>query len=740
MHRRLRRQLDEALGEEESPPHLRKLFRKIDKEYRRADDDRASLQRALALLSELLRRQPETERRRSPSPQTRAVARLFDQAPFAVALCDADRKVTAWNAAAEQLFGIPVSEAIGRELSMLVYPDIDASRAEARTELRQILANGGTQQLVRDMPAGSGAARTCEWTIVALHDAKGAEVGSAALVQTRDPSPDRCALAWEGAGDGIWDWDLVAGRLWLSDSWRAIVGAKQIGDAPSEWLDRIHPADCEQVQATIAAHLEGRSPRFDSEHRLRHEDGSFRWVLARGQAARDEAGKAVRFAGAAMDVTEPRFTSVHVLHDALTRLPNRAHFIDVARRAFARVRRRDGERVAVLCVDVDEFGSLNQRLGRAAADELLVKVGERLQACLREGDLLAREGADEFTILLDDAREPADAEIVAQRIHEVTAQPFEVAGAELQATVSIGIAVSGPPYAAAEELLQDADAAMHRARAQGRARSATFDARMRESAPHLLELESDLRHALAREEFRVHYLPIVEVKSGRIQGLEALLRWEHPRRGLLAPESFVAFAEETGLIVPIGRWLLSEAGRQFQGCRRHSGSEPLTLNVNLSTRQLQHADLLGQIEGMLSENGLEPGELVLELSENTLQHDDNAPRIAQLRERGVRLSMDDFGTGSCSLNSLLRVQFDSLKMDRSLFAGGSPHGQAPELVRTILSLARDLGTPVVAEGVETAEQFGFLREVGCGAAQGFFFSRPVDGGQAQSLLERSATW
>lgn len=740
MHRRLRRQLDEALGQEhESPPHLRKLLRKIDKEYRRADDDRASLNRALALLSELLRRQPETERRRSPSPQTRAVARLFDQAPFAVALCDADRKVTAWNGAAEQLFGIPVSEAIGRELSMLVYPDTDANRAEARTELRQILASGGTQQLVRDTPAHSGPARTCEWTVVALHDTKGAEVGSAVLVQPRDPAPDRCALAWEGTGDGIWDWDLATGRLWLSDSWRAIVGAKETGDAPSGWLDRIHPVDREQVQAAITAHLEGRSPRFECEHRLRHEDGSFRWVLARGQAARDEAGKAVRFAGAVMDVTEPRFTSIRVLHDPLTRLPNRAHFIDVARRAFARARRRDGERVAVLCVDVDDFKAINQRLGRAAADALLVEVGERLQACLREGDLLAREGADEFSILLDDAREPADAEIVAQRIHEVTAQPFEV-GEGIQASVSIGIAVSGPPYAAAEELLKDADAAMHRARAQGRASSATFDARMRESAPHLLELESDLRDALAREEFRVHYLPIVEVKSGRIQGLEALLRWEHPRRGLLAPESFVAFAEETGLIVPIGRWLLSEAGRQFQGCRRHSGGEPLSLNVNLSARQLQHADLLGQIDGMLSESGMAPEDLVLELTESTLQRDDHAPRIAQLRERGVRLSMDDFGTGSCSLNSLMRVQFDSLKMDRSLFAGGSPRGQAPELVRTILSLARDLGTPVVAEGVETAEQFGFLREVGCGAAQGFFFSRPVDGGQAQSLLERSATW
>ena len=343
MHRRLRRQLDEALGQvEESPPHLRKLFRQIDKEYRRADDDRASLQRALALLSELLRRQPQTERRRSPSPQTRAVARLFNQAPFAVALCDGDRKVTAWNGAAEQLFGIPVAEAIGRELSMLVFPDTDATRAEARTELRQVLASGGTQQLLRDTPARAGPPRICEWTVVALHDANGAEVGSAALVQPRDSSPDRRALAWEGTGDGIWDWDIAADRLWLSDSWRAIVGAKETLDAPSAWLDPIHPGDREAVQAVITAHLEGRSPRFDSEHRLRHEDGSWRWVLARGQAVRDAEGKAVRFSGAVMDVTEPRFTSIHVLHDPLTRLPNRAHFLDVARRSFARARRRDG--------------------------------------------------------------------------------------------------------------------------------------------------------------------------------------------------------------------------------------------------------------------------------------------------------------------------------------------------------------------------------------------------------------
>ncbi len=739
MHRRLRRQLDEALGQErESSPHLRKLFRKIEKEYRRADGDRASLQRALALLSDLLKRRPEAERRRGISPRTRSVSRLFEQAPFAALLCDADRKVTAWNAAAERLFGIPEAEAVERDLSMLVFPDTGANRAQARTELRQALANGDTTQLVCETPARSGEPRMCEWTVVPLHDRKGREAGNAAVVQQRDPVGDRYALAWQGAGDGIWDWDLATDRLWLSESWQALVGAKGDGGAPSEWFDRVHPADQEAVQGAIRAHLDGRSERFENEHRLRREDGSWRWVLARGQATRDASGKALRFSGSAMDVTEPKATA-GLLHDALTGLPNRAHFLDLARRSFARARRHEGDRLAVLFLDVDRFKPVTERLGNAAGDELLVKMGERLQTCLREGDTLARQGGDDFSILLDDVKEPADAEIVARRIHDVTAQPFEVSGTEVCATVSIGVALSASAHPRVEDLLLDADAAMYRAKAQGRARSVVFDPSLRERAPHLFELEGELRHALVREEFRVHYLPIVDVASGRIQGLEALIRWAHPTRGLIAPEHFVPFAEETGLMVPIGRWLMGQAGREFQSWRG-AAPERLTLSVNLSSRQLEHSDLLENIEGVLAEHSLEAQDLILELTENTLQNGEHAGRMAQLRDRGLRLSMDDFGTGSCSLNSLLRSQFDCLKIDRSLFTGGAPRGQQPELVRTILSLARDLGTQVVAEGVETAEQFGFLRELGCAAAQGFYFSPPVDSAGARSLLERTGSW
>src|SRR5947209_19899686 len=247
MHRRLRRQLEEALGQDESSPHLRRLLRKIDKEYRRADGDRTSLQHALALLSNLLKRQPDAERTRVVSPRTRSVSRLFDQAPFAALLCDVDRKVTAWNGAAERLFGIAAAEAVGRELSMLVFPDTDADRAEARTELRELLESQEPLQSLRLTPARSGAPRMCEWTVVPLRDRKAREVGNAAVVQEVDPLRDRYAVAWQASGDGIWDWELGGDRLWLSDSWRAIVGAAGKDEAPAEWLDRVTPADHQAV-------------------------------------------------------------------------------------------------------------------------------------------------------------------------------------------------------------------------------------------------------------------------------------------------------------------------------------------------------------------------------------------------------------------------------------------------------------------------------------------------------------
>ncbi|HWE24255.1 MAG TPA: EAL domain-containing protein, partial [Myxococcales bacterium] len=724
MHRLLRRQLDAHFGSHsDAPAGMARLFRDIDAEYRRADQDREALQRALALVGDLAQRQavraePEKTGRRPAF--SRALRRLFEQAPFAVVICDPALHVTSWNATAGRLFGHSAKQAVGHEAVPLLLPEIE--RGTARDELRGILSAGHAQRWQRLALTRTGEETSCDWTIVPLRDKSGASAGLAVLVQEPVAGrSDRFALALEAAGDGAWDWDVRGKRLLVSEAWRGIAGVAQLPEEPSAWLERIHPADREQFDAAFTAHVEGRSERFENEHRLLHRDGSWKWVLARGSAVKDRAGKVVRITGSLMDVTQRKAAADRMLHDALhdalTRLPNRSLFLDLVKRAFSRARRREGYRFAVLFLDLDRFKAVNDGLGHAAGDELLVQMSARLQTCLREGDTLARQGGDEFTVLLDDVREPNDATVVADRIHQVTTKPFAISGHEVFATTSIGIALSAPTYTRPEDLLLDADTAMYRAKAQGRARTIVFDATMRERAPQLLDLEADLRRALVREEFRVHYLPIVDVASGRIQGLEALIRWAHPKRGLVAPEHFVPFAEETGLIVPIGQWLLNQAGQQFQDCRRAAGATALTLNVNLSSKQLLQNDLLDHIDQVLEAHHLQPRDLVLELTENSFQFNDQAAaRLAQLRARGVRLYMDDFGTGYSSLNALYRYQLDSLKIDRSLFTGGSPRGQAPELVRTIVSLARDLGKNVIAEGVETAEQFGFLREVGCGAA------------------------
>ncbi|HVO21051.1 MAG TPA: EAL domain-containing protein [Anaeromyxobacter sp.] len=784
MNPRLRRHVLAHLGDVQPPPELARLLEEVDKAYRRAAHDRTALRRALDLLAELIRRErsarepeaagssleaearpaPESpfavprEARPAPAPAARPgpaaapatppgggpLARfavgLFEEAPFAALLCDAELQVLAINGAAENLFGFPPADAQGKELATLLFAERD--RHTVRSELKAVLAQGRVEQSLRVSATRSGEARLDEWTVVPLAEREGVRGGAAVLVRELFSPHDRYASAAQAAGDTVWDWDLATERLWLSSAWTTLAGVGAEGETPSAWMDRVHPADREPLQAAIRAHLEGQTQRFENEHRLRHQGGGWRYVLARGRAVRDGGGKAVRFCGTIMDITARRAAADRVLHDALhdplTRLPNRNLFLDLVKRSFARARRREGYVFAVLFLDLDHFKSVNDGLGHAAGDELLLQMARRLQLCLREGDTLARQGGDEFTMLLDDVKDPVDAQLVASRIHEATGQPFEINGHEVFATASIGIALSAPSYTRPEDLLLDADTAMYRAKAQGRARSVVFDASMRERSPQLLHLEADLRRALLKEEFRVQYLPIFDVATGNILGLEALIRWAHPKRGLVYPEHFVPFAEETGLIVPIGRWLLSQAGRDFQGCRRLPGHSGLRLHVNMSSKQLLQTDLLQHLDSVLSQHQLVPGDLAVELTERTLQEGEpTVSRVAELRERGVRLYVDDFGSGYSSLSSLHRFQLDSLKIDQALFVGGSPRGEAPDLVRTIVALAREMGKPVVAEGVETAEQVAFLRELGCSAAQGFYFSPPLDGDAARALLART---
>ena len=427
---------------------------------------------------------------------------------------------------------------------------------------------------------------------------------------------------------------------------------------------------------------------------------------------------------AATDVTARRKAQARLLqaafYDPLTGLPNRALFKDRLEVAFARAKGREAAKFAVLFLDLDRFKLVNDSLGHRAGDELLVQIARRLESCRRAGDTVARLGGDEFTLLVEGVAGEEEAIAVAERVHRALSPPFLVEGHEVFAGASIGIALGGPDTERVEHLLRDADTAMYRAKVRS-TRHAVFDSSMHQRAMAALRLENELRRALERGELRVHYQPIVDLRSGRTVGVEALVRWEHRDRGLVPPGEFIPLAEETGLVVPLGRWVLEEACRALSVL-----PEALTLSVNLSGRQLLQPEFGEQLAAMLSRCGLHPGRLRLELTESMLIGNGAAAieALDKLRATGVRLCIDDFGTGYSSLSYLHELPIDSLKIDRSFIGAMVGDERKIKIVQTILMLGKGLGIEVVAEGVETAEQADVLRRLGCERAQGYFFSRP----------------
>ncbi len=562
-------------------------------------------------------------------------------------------------------------------------------------------------------------------------------------------SEERYALAARAANDGLWDWDLVNDKIYFSARWKSMLGfeEQEVPSRPAEWFERVHPEDIDRVRAAVAAHLDGTTAHFENEYRMLHKNGSWRWVLCRGLAVRDDGERATRMAGSQSDVTHRKLAEEQLAHrafyDPLTNLPNRALFIDRLRQALRRASRRKDYLFAVLFLDVDRFKNVNDSLGHMAGDRLLVMIARRLELSLRPGDTVARLGGDEFTVLLDDIRDVTDATRVADRIQRELEMPFNVGGQELFTSASIGIALSATGYERPEDILRDSDTAMYKAKSQGKARHAMFDTGMHERAVVLLQMEADLRRAIERSELRVHYQPIVSLETGRIAGVEALARWQHPVRGLVSPAEFIPMAEETGLIMPIGRWVLVEACRQMALWRDLFGaSHPLEVAVNLSGRQLALPDLVSQIGEVLRESGLEPSRLRLEITESVvMEHPEVVSTMLQeLRQLGVKLSIDDFGTGYSSLAYLQRFPADTLKIDRSFVSPMGSRGENSEIARTIVTIGHNLGMRVVAEGVETAEQLAHLRSLACEGAQGYFISKPLSSEDASQLIGARLSW
>jgi diguanylate cyclase (GGDEF)-like protein/PAS domain S-box-containing protein len=560
---------------------------------------------------------------------------------------------------------------------------------------------------------------------------------------------ERYALAVRGANDGLWDWNLVTGEIYFSPRWKAMLGYEEheISHTPEEWFKRVHPEDLEALQTAIKAHLDGHTEHIYHEHRVRHRDGSYRWMLSRALAVRNAQGQATRMAGSRTDITDRKRAEERLqhdaLHDTLTGLPNRAFFLNRLKRAIERSKGHEEGLFAILFLDLDRFKIINDSLGHHAGDYLLKEIAQRIDGCLRHGDIVARLGGDEFAILLDRLEDVSDAAHIAERIQQTVAVPVMLNGHEMFTSTSIGIAFSKGNYQQAEDMVRDADTAMYRAKGRGKACYEIFDHTMHAGMLALLQLETELRWAVERQEFIVYYQPIVSLESGRITGFEALLRWQHPTGKIIAPAEFLSLAEETGLIIPIGWWMLRETCRQIKSWQdQYSDKTLLTVSINLSNTQFAHPDLVDQVKRILQETGIDPTQVKLEITKGVIMDKDGSATsvVCQLRELGVQLHIDDFGTGYSSLSNLHRIPINGLKIDRSFVSRMSDTGENSEIVQAIITLAHSLGMTVIAEGVETQGHLTCLRDLGCEQGQGYFFAKPVDHMGAEALLATSPRW
>jgi diguanylate cyclase (GGDEF)-like protein/PAS domain S-box-containing protein len=546
-------------------------------------------------------------------------------------------------------------------------------------------------------------------------------------------SEERYSLAAVGSKDGLWDWDIERDRVYYSDRWKSMLGYSddEIGNSLKDWFGLVHTDDIDELQDAFSNHLEGRSRNLEVECRLRRSDDSFVWVLVRGMAVRGEDGKAYRMAGSQTDVHDRKLAEQELyegaFHDPLTGLGNRMLFIERLQMALARAKRQPDYNFAVLFMDLDRFKIINDSLGHLAGDRLLKELAKRLETSLRQVDTVARFGGDEFAVLLDEVEEPDDAHRCAARIHLNLGRPFELAGREVFVSASVGIVLSSKGYLKPEEMLRDADTAMYRAKLEGDSCTQVFDKEMHVQAVATYQLENDLQLALRESQFRLWYQPIVDAKTKRIVSCEALIRWQHPRRGLLAPDRFLAAAEEAGLLVSVGWWVVEEACRTARLWQEQfSNPHPVSVSVNVAGSQFARGDAVERITSILEKSGLDPSSLKLEITEDGVREVAEAVTILKsLQDLGIHLHLDDFGTGYSSLTYLHRLPIDVSKIDRAFISEVDRASSNRDVVRAMVNLMHDLGMEVTVEGVETAEQYAFVRDLGCEYAQGFHFSRPL---------------
>ncbi len=653
-----------------------------------------------------------------------------------------DKFVSILQSSRDRLIGLDMNSLEDRSVFPTLAAVLEGKEAEyegpyrATTGPARIWATLRTAPLLREDGSIEGG-------ILIVEDVTGRRQAEEALRESRE----RLELALEGAGLALWDWNIVTDELIFNARWSEMLG---YDPAEIRWTrgavrKHTHPDDLHRVDAALKEHLEGNAPVWEAELRMRMKGGAWKWIHTRGRVVqRDPTGRALRLAGTNRDISDQKIAEEQLVrsafYDPLTDLPNRALVLDRLGVALRRMELRIGTECAVLFLDVDRFKLVNDSLGHRAGDELLKEVVRRVFALLRPDDTFGRLGGDGFLVVLDDVVDESSPIRVAERIRLALDEPFLLEGNSVHVTVSTGIAIASRGHHAPEDLLRDADTAMNRAKEAGRDCFVLFDEAMHQTAVSRLELENALRRSVERGEIQTWYQPVISLASGRVMGLEALVRWQHAKRGLLMPSEFVPIAEETGLIVPIGRFVLGTACRKLRDWNEERGERPLRINVNLSAKQLTYAHLVEEIQHTVEISGIDPHLLRLEITESILlDRPDAALEVrAKLRALGIQLALDDFGTGYSSLGYLVRFPVQELKLDRAFVARVHQGGREASVARTVLMLARDLNMTVTAEGVETQQELAWLREQGFGEAQGYLLSRPLPAAAVAEFLAASA--
>lgn len=562
--------------------------------------------------------------------------------------------------------------------------------------------------------------------------------------QAQRASEARWRYAIEGSGDGLWDWDLVSGTVFYSERWKSMLGFGE-GDLRGhidEWGELVHPDDKDQVLAAVDAHLEGRTPEFVQEYRIRCKDGHWKWMLARGKAMPGASGGAVtRMIGTNADITARKEAEAQIeylaFYDPLTGLANRKLLQDRIHQATA-ASARSLQHGALLFIDLDGFKSVNDMWGHSIGDQMLLQAAQRMKQQMRAGDTIARLGGDEFVIVVQNLGLDRDgaahqAAVIADKVLDCYIQPFSMDGHEFQGGASIGITLFRDEPLSSDALLGQADSAMYRAKADGGNACRYFDAGLQASLLEKSAFEADLRQSIARRQLHLVYQPQMD-SDGRMVGAEALLRWQHPKLGMVPPARFVPVAEKDNFIVELGRWVMREACRTLAALAREPATRELTVAVNVSARQFLQPEFLAMVEAALRDSGANPRQLKIELTESIFAQDMETivGKMTRLHELGIGLSLDDFGTGYSCLAYLKQLPFDQIKIDQAFVSAlpGEPRDAA--IVHTIIALCDSLKVAVIAEGVETEAQRQFLELNGCRMFQGYLFSPPV---AADALLD-----